>query len=343
MELNKTIQFYFRQPALESVSEPELQKAIQKYPYCASLQFLLLKKQQEEKSPEFAGQFERTTIYFHNPYHLRAQLSDQRFFQEKLPVMRQPIEESHIIRENVAQEEIETLTDQKTPEEILPKEEPETHFQPSDHIETKSFEESATQPGNTHDNVSGNSGLTADETHLSTDSQEDISNAGQKETKESFPPVPEPELRTDLLRMESPIPIPSIRDLSPQTDDTPVFEPYHTIDYFASQGIKLSQEQAPNDRLGRQLKSFTEWIKTMKRLPQANLEKQLMDAGNGEKIVAMAAGSVEPREIITETMAEVLVKQGNIEKAVDLYRKLSLAHPDKSTYFAARIEQLKHR
>jgi pentatricopeptide repeat protein len=57
----------------------------------------------------------------------------------------------------------------------------------------------------------------------------------------------------------------------------------------------------------------------------------------------MAAGSVEPREVITETMAEVLVKQGNIEKAVDLYRKLSLAHPDKSTYFAARIEQLKHR
>ena len=81
----------------------------------------------------------------------------------------------------------------------------------------------------------------------------------------------------------------------------------------------------------------------MKKLPQTTIEKQLLDSGNGEKIVAMAAGSVEHREVVTETMAEVLVKQGSIENAISLYRKLSLAHPDKSAYFAARIEQLKNR
>jgi len=40
-------------------------------------------------------------------------------------------------------------------------------------------------------------------------------------------------------------------------------------------------------------------------------------------------------------MAEVLAKQGMREKATEMYRKLSLLEPEKSAYFATRIEQLK--
>ena len=40
-------------------------------------------------------------------------------------------------------------------------------------------------------------------------------------------------------------------------------------------------------------------------------------------------------------MAEVLVKQGKIDKAVQVYIKLSFLDPDKSAYFAKKIEQLK--
>ncbi|WP_039141528.1 hypothetical protein [Flavihumibacter solisilvae] len=176
------------------------------------------------------------------------------------------------------------------------------------------------------------------------------------ETTSTPPPVFEPQaaetpakeskeetFRSDILQKESPIRIPTLKDINPQTDEQPLFEPYHTIDYFASQGIKMSANLPANDKLGRQLKSFTDWIKTMKKLPQSTIEKQLLDSGNGERIVAMAAGSVEHREVLTETMAEVLVKQGSIENAISLYRKLSLAHPDKSAYFATRIEQLKNR
>jgi hypothetical protein len=39
-------------------------------------------------------------------------------------------------------------------------------------------------------------------------------------------------------------------------------------------------------------------------------------------------------------MAEVWLKQGNKEKAADVYRKLSLRNPSKSAYFAAKIESL---
>jgi hypothetical protein len=40
-------------------------------------------------------------------------------------------------------------------------------------------------------------------------------------------------------------------------------------------------------------------------------------------------------------MAEVYAKQGLRLKAIDVYRKLSLLHPDKSSIFAAKIDQLK--
>src|SRR5690349_19524095 len=44
------------------------------------------------------------------------------------------------------------------------------------------------------------------------------------------------------------------------------FEPFHTVDYFASQGIKLSQKDIGTDSFSKQLKSFTEWLKTMKKI-----------------------------------------------------------------------------
>src|ERR1700760_3048002 len=34
---------------------------------------------------------------------------------------------------------------------------------------------------------------------------------------------------------------------SKQENDAPLFEPYHTIDYFASQGIKLNDHPQPGD------------------------------------------------------------------------------------------------
>jgi len=120
-----------------------------------------------------------------------------------------------------------------------------------------------------------------------------------------------------------------------------VFAPYHMIDYFASQGIKLVLEDQPPDNFGKQLKSFTDWLKVMKRLPQKQLMSEKTDEREAERIRHFAANSIEERDILTETMAEVLAKQGMYENAIALYQKLSLIYPPKSAYFASRIEQLK--
>ncbi len=118
------------------------------------------------------------------------------------------------------------------------------------------------------------------------------------------------------------------------------FQAYYTVDYFASQGIKLGQDNQQHDKLGKQLKSFTEWLKTMRRLPETSVADVLDKINDGE-IARIAAHSLEEKEVVTEAMAEVLVKQHELGKARELYHKLSLQNPHKSTYFAAKIEHLK--
>lgn len=122
--------------------------------------------------------------------------------------------------------------------------------------------------------------------------------------------------------------------------DTLAFEPYHTVDYFASQGIRFRDEPQQKDKFSVQLRSFTDWLKTMKRLP-ATEAVAVSNAFEEKKVVQMAEVSIAPREVVTEAMAEVWEKQGDKQKAVRIYEKLSLLEPGKSAYFASKIEQLK--
>jgi len=125
-----------------------------------------------------------------------------------------------------------------------------------------------------------------------------------------------------------------------ETDETEIsFEPLHTVDYFASQGIKISEEDLTNDHLGKQVKSFTAWLKSMKKLHPGQLPDQNEVV---EKIIQSASeSSNQDAHVLTEAMAEVLVKQNKKEKAIEMYQKLSLLNPSKIAYFAAKIESLK--
>lgn len=137
------------------------------------------------------------------------------------------------------------------------------------------------------------------------------------------------------------IPSTSLPSISAPSSDAPLtFEPFHTVDYFASQGIKLSQEEAGSGKFGKQLKSFTEWLRTMKRLPPPEVSARL-DRSSEKTVQSLAEGSVNDADIVTEAMAEVWIKQGKPEKALEVYNKLSLLNPSKKAYFAAKIDHLK--
>ncbi|MBN2165390.1 MAG: hypothetical protein JW717_03860 [Marinilabiliaceae bacterium] len=57
--------------------------------------------------------------------------------------------------------------------------------------------------------------------------------------------------------------------------------------------------------------------------------------------VNIAASSIEENDhLMTETLANIHIKQKHYEKAIAIFEKLSLKYPEKNIYFATRIEEL---
>jgi hypothetical protein len=118
-------------------------------------------------------------------------------------------------------------------------------------------------------------------------------------------------------------------------------EPLFKVDYFASQGIKIDLTKQPQDKLTVQLRRFTDWLRQIKG-QGPNPPQDLGTDPELEKAIAnIAKTSIAAREIVTETMADVFIKQGKVDKAIQLYIKLSFLDPEKSAYFAGKIQQLK--
>jgi hypothetical protein len=115
-------------------------------------------------------------------------------------------------------------------------------------------------------------------------------------------------------------------------------------DYFAAQGIEIDLSKLPQDKFTQQLRSFTAWLKVIKNKDGVVQNAPIDPLGNDqEQMIAQIAEKANvPADILTESMAEIWEKQGNKKKAIATYEKLSFIFPEKSVYFASRIEQLKN-
>ena len=62
------------------------------------------------------------------------------------------------------------------------------------------------------------------------------------------------------------------------------------------------------------------------------------------KVLKVAQDSVKKSEmILSEPLANIMAAQGHIKKARKMYKQLSLIFPEKSSYFVAKIENLKKK
>lgn len=92
----------------------------------------------------------------------------------------------------------------------------------------------------------------------------------------------------------------------------------------------------------KKLPGKNEQIKIIEQFIQQEPRITPMKAYNNP--VNMARKSVqESDELVTETLAAIYAQQGNFEKAISFYEKLSLKIPEKSAYFAALIKDLKNK
>lgn len=309
--INQLVKSLLQKESLEQCSLHELQQFAERHPYFGAAQLLLTKKLQTEQSEKFNDQLQKTYLFFHNPLWVEHLLNDTGSANIKQAEKKeQPIQQVEEIKMEPAAIIAQPLVDIPTEQTLIKEEATEILVE---NIEPAA---SITQP--------------LIETPVE---QTLIKEEATQITEENIELVTEGE--------ESPLQIPGLKiePFDPNKAEL-TFEPFHTVDYFASQGIKFKEEEKPKDKFGIQLKSFTDWLKTMKRLPVSDIAKQV-ESGGEQKVEQLAEHSLQEREVITESMAEVWEKQGNHAKAIAIYTKLSLLEPAKSRYFAAKIEDIK--
>ncbi len=153
-----------------------------------------------------------------------------------------------------------------------------------------------------------------------------------------------------------------------------LISPIYTQDYFLQQGEKISEEipveiadlkeSADADEVDKSLMvmmSFSEWLlhfksTTRKQEEEKKDQRALKTMWQKEKLAAaleeeneeipenvfeMAVNSIAKEDgLASESLAEIYIKQGKYDKAMDMYRKLSLRNPQKNAYFARKIEEV---
>jgi hypothetical protein len=326
---------------ISKVEEGTLIKLANNYPYFAPVQMLLSAKLKDNNSQEFSKQAQKTSLYFTNPYwlhfllqekivkpdikadspsHMDYQLGNSTSFVRELPEIEpafidNAVENHHPNTENEFSSNISIPTIELVKEMMRGIDKQALSESFIDHNEDE-----IEQPFILEESEESSS-ILAQMDPYNEETATDLSNSKISNL-----------LSSQLADFKKPVSEEAELEISK--------EPMHTVDYFASQGIKIDLSKIPQDKLTTHLRKFTEWLKFMK-----SDNPNPIDLGTNqdleEAVEIIAKTSNEEKEIVTETMADVLQKQGHLDKAIQLYIKLSFINPEKSAYFASKIQHLK--
>lgn len=129
-------------------------------------------------------------------------------------------------------------------------------------------------------------------------------------------------------------PVYNLEDLFPAPEPD-VHKQVASSDFYAWLNAGSAQKNTPANKPIERKEDLIE--KFLKTKPSISRPKQ--EFYTPEK--AMKKSEVLNNKIVTETLAKIYTKQGNFEKAIDAYEQLSLKFPEKKTYFANLIDQIK--
>jgi hypothetical protein len=142
--------------------------------------------------------------------------------------------------------------------------------------------------------------------------------------------------------------------------ETSLEEPAST-EALADEPTSAEATADEHDKTLMVMMSFSEWLAHFKNTSEKQEEetkdqKALRTMWQKEKLAAaleeendeipenvfeMAVNSIASEDgLASETLADIYIKQGKYDKAIEMYRKLSLRNPQKSAYFARKIEEV---
>lgn len=99
--------------------------------------------------------------------------------------------------------------------------------------------------------------------------------------------------------------------------------------------LKADKDEAPNYRRKHQDNIIERFIKLTPSLNRPDKAKAENHTDLSEPSITL------DNNLVSENLAVIMVKQGKVEKAIDIYKKLIWKYPQKKAYFANRIQELK--
>ena len=155
----------------------------------------------------------------------------------------------------------------------------------------------------------------------------------------------------------------------PGEDSDPISHAVHTAVTIAALNWDAPEDSSGDDRMAphgplhkprpspRPKSSFTSWVAQFQPPDIQTQLNDIMESGKMEekrrhrkkkkqkpssKVDEIVLQSItENGNLVSETLAKVLVQQGQYEKAEEMYRRLMLVFPEKSDYFAQQILNIK--
>ena len=125
--------------------------------------------------------------------------------------------------------------------------------------------------------------------------------------------------------------VPLILDMPDSREDQLLSELENTVQ--APDSMPADEKRALEKR--RQLELIDNFIKTAPRISSLRSDDSTFpDRDLSEKSSSLGM------KVVSESLAKIMLKQGKVEKAIEIYQELICKYPEKKAYFAEKIEQL---